>query len=156
MLQNLFHNHYCLDDHLGIGDWDFTLFRQCERHKQLKETESFWQHQVKTFYPLGLTEKEEYLHQHTLHMRVRQSVMKEFWLCFSFINFLIINLFKFVFQFMCMYIFVRFTFKLLEQAFLLRFSLCFFTQKYCYLFLFLLITFSLLYLILLLLLLTIL
>ena len=28
--QKRFHDHYCLDDHLGIDDWDFTLFEQCE------------------------------------------------------------------------------------------------------------------------------
>ena len=60
--QKRFHDHYCLDDHLGIDDWDFTLFEQCETHKQLKERETFWQHRLKTFYPLGLNEKEEYLH----------------------------------------------------------------------------------------------
>ena len=43
-------------------------------------------------------------------MRVRQSIMMEFWLSFSFINFLIINLFKFVCYFMCVYMFGRFTF----------------------------------------------
>ena len=31
--QKLFHNHYCLDGHLGIDDWDFTLFQQCETQK---------------------------------------------------------------------------------------------------------------------------
>ena len=25
-------DHYCLDDQLGIDDWDFTLFEQCETH----------------------------------------------------------------------------------------------------------------------------
>ena len=60
--QKCFQDHYCLDDHLGIDDWDFTLFRQCETHKQLKERKTFWQHQLKTFYPVGLNEKEEYLH----------------------------------------------------------------------------------------------
>ena len=37
--QKRFHDHYCLDGHLGIDDWDFTLFEQCETHKQLKERE---------------------------------------------------------------------------------------------------------------------
>ena len=60
--QKCFHDHYCLDGHLGIDDWDFTLFEQCETHKQLKEREAFWQHQFETFYPLGLNEKEEYLY----------------------------------------------------------------------------------------------
>ena len=34
--QKRFHDHYCLDGHLGIDDWDFTLFEQC---KTLKEAE---------------------------------------------------------------------------------------------------------------------
>ena len=55
----LFHDHYCLDGHLGIDDWDFTLFEQCEKHKQLKKRESFWQHRFETFYSSGLNEKEE-------------------------------------------------------------------------------------------------
>ena len=53
--QTRFHDHYCLD-------LDFTLFDQCETHKQLKEREAFWQHRLKTFYPLSLNEKEEYLY----------------------------------------------------------------------------------------------
>ena len=46
--QKHFHDHYCLDGHLGIDNWDFTLFEQCERHKKLKDTETFWQHRLKT------------------------------------------------------------------------------------------------------------
>ena len=96
MPQKRFHDHYCLDDHLGIDDWDFTLFEQCETHKQLKERETFSLHRLKTFYPLGLNEKEEYLYYHTPYMRIRQSVMMEFWLSSSFINFLIVSLFTFM------------------------------------------------------------
>ena len=40
-----FYDHYCLDGHLGIDDWNFTLFEQCE-----------------VIYPFGLVEKEEYLY----------------------------------------------------------------------------------------------
>ena len=29
-------------------------FEKCETHKQLKERETFWQHKLKTSYPLGL------------------------------------------------------------------------------------------------------
>ena len=29
---------------------------------QLKERETFWQHRLKTFYTIGLNEKEEYLY----------------------------------------------------------------------------------------------
>ena len=60
--QKLFHCHYCLDGHLGIDNWDFTLFKQYETHRQLKEREIFWQHRLQIFYPLGLDEKEEYLY----------------------------------------------------------------------------------------------
>ena len=66
-------------------------------------------------------------------MSVRQSIMKEFWLSSSFINFLSISLFKVVCYSMCVYIFGYFTFKILEQALLLWFNVCFFTEKYCYL-----------------------
>ena len=66
--QKRFHSHYIQDCHRGIDDWEATLFEKCETHKQLKERETFWQHKLKTFYPLGLHENEEYLFQsHTLH-----------------------------------------------------------------------------------------
>ena len=60
--QKLFHTHYCLDGHSYSEDWDFVIFEQCETHAQLKERETFWQHRLKTFYPIGLNEKEEYLY----------------------------------------------------------------------------------------------
>ena len=60
--QKRFHAHYCLDGHSGIDDWNFVIFEQCETHEQLKERETFWQHRLKTFYPIGLNEKEEYLY----------------------------------------------------------------------------------------------
>ena len=47
--QKHFYDHYCLDGHSGIDDWDFTLLEQCEIHKQLKEKETFWQHRLKIF-----------------------------------------------------------------------------------------------------------
>ena len=58
--QKLFHNCYCLDLHWRVDDWDFTLFEQCEIHKQLK-VRNFWQNRLKTFYPSGLHEKKDYL-----------------------------------------------------------------------------------------------
>ena len=61
-LRKRFHDHYCLDGHLGLHDWDFTLFVQCKAHNQLKERQSFWQQLLKTFYSLGLKKKEEYLY----------------------------------------------------------------------------------------------
>ena len=61
VLQRRFHSHYVQDCHRGTDDWEVTLFEKCETHNQLKEGETFWQHKLKTFYPLGLNEKEEYL-----------------------------------------------------------------------------------------------
>ena len=46
-----------------------TLFEKYETHKQLKERETFWQNKLKTFYPLGLNEREEYLN-HTQYIRL--------------------------------------------------------------------------------------
>ena len=65
MAQKIFEDHYYLDSRLGIDNWDFTLFQQCQTHKQLKERETFCQHRFKTFYSLGLNEKVEYLYQNT-------------------------------------------------------------------------------------------
>ena len=62
--QRLFHAHYCVDGHSGIEDWDFVIFEQCKTHAQLKERETFCQHRLKTFYSIGLSEKEEYLYWH--------------------------------------------------------------------------------------------
>ena len=38
--QKRFHHDYCLDGHLGIHDWDFVLFEQCETHTELKERQN--------------------------------------------------------------------------------------------------------------------
>ena len=56
-----FNSHYIQDWHRGIDDWEVTLLEKCEIHKQLKEREMFLRHKLKTFYPVGLNEKEEYL-----------------------------------------------------------------------------------------------
>ena len=42
--QKHFHSHYIQDCHRAIDDWEVTLFEKCETHKQLKERETFWQH----------------------------------------------------------------------------------------------------------------
>ena len=60
--QKRFHANCCLDGHSGIDDWNFVIFELCETHEQLKERETFWQHRLKTFYPIGLNEKEKYLY----------------------------------------------------------------------------------------------
>ena len=62
--QKLFHTHYCPDCHSGIEDTDFVIFDQCKTYAQLKERETFSQHRLKIFYPIGLNEKGEYLYWH--------------------------------------------------------------------------------------------
>ena len=57
-----FQARYCLDGFSEIHDWDFVIFEQCETHEQLKERETFWRHRLRTFYPIGLNEEEEYLY----------------------------------------------------------------------------------------------
>ena len=39
-VRKTFHNHYCLDGHSGIDDWDFPLLMQFETQKQLKEKQN--------------------------------------------------------------------------------------------------------------------
>ena len=52
-----FHAHYFLDGKSGTDDWNFVIFEQCETHGQLKERDTFWQHILKTFYPIILTQE---------------------------------------------------------------------------------------------------
>ena len=60
--QKRFHSHYYLQYfHRSIDDWEVTLFEKYETQKQLRERETVWEHKFKTFYPLGLNEKGEYL-----------------------------------------------------------------------------------------------
>ena len=59
--QKRFHSHHVQDCHKGTDDWEVALFEKCETHKRLRQRGTFWQHKLKTFYPLGLNEKEEYL-----------------------------------------------------------------------------------------------
>ena len=44
--QKRFHSHYIQDFHRDIDDWKVNLFGKCQTHKQLKEKEMFWQHNV--------------------------------------------------------------------------------------------------------------
>ena len=60
--QKLFHTQDCLDGHSSIEDSYFVIFQQYERHAQLKERETFWQHRLKIFYSICLNEKQEYLY----------------------------------------------------------------------------------------------
>ena len=61
VLQKRFHSYYVQDCHKDIDDWEVTLLEKCETHKQFNERETFWQYKLKTLYPHGLNEKQEYL-----------------------------------------------------------------------------------------------
>ena len=39
-----------------------ALKMECKAHAQRKERETFWQHTLKNFHPIGLNEKEQYLY----------------------------------------------------------------------------------------------
>ena len=67
--QKRFYSHYVQNCRRGINDWNVTLFEKCETHKQLKERETFWQYKLKTFYPLGLNEKNNIYFNHTQNIR---------------------------------------------------------------------------------------
>ena len=56
-------NNYQSNHRISITDLfeKCETCEKCETHKQLKEREMFWQHKLKTFYPLDLNEKEEHL-----------------------------------------------------------------------------------------------
>ena len=83
ILQKHFLDHYRLYGHLGFDDWDFILSEQCETHEHLEERKIFWDFRLKTFYPFGLNEKEEYLYYHNSYIGVRQSNMEKSWLILS-------------------------------------------------------------------------
>ena len=51
------HTHYCLDGYTGTNGWDILILEQYEVYEQLKERETFWQHGIETFYPIGLKKK---------------------------------------------------------------------------------------------------
>ena len=59
------HSHYIQDCHRGIDDWEVTLFEKCETHKQLKEMETFWQHELKLFALLAKMKEKNIYFNHT-------------------------------------------------------------------------------------------
>ena len=102
IFQKRFHNYYCLDGHLGIADWGFTLFKQRETHKQIKERGNLLAAPIYNLLLIRSLMKNMSTYISIPSTWVRQSVMKvffniyflEIWISFSFINFLNINLFK--------------------------------------------------------------
>ena len=48
-LKSFLRDHYCLDDHSGIDEWDFVIFEQCETYEQLKKEKTLGNTEVKSF-----------------------------------------------------------------------------------------------------------
>ena len=44
--------------HNGVDDWEVRLIDQTDDVEDLRKTESFWQHEMDTFQPNGLNERE--------------------------------------------------------------------------------------------------
>ena len=56
--QELFHAHFADDIYGSEGDWEVRLIDQSDSPEDLKKKESFWQHELDTFQPNGLNERE--------------------------------------------------------------------------------------------------
>ena len=56
--QGSFHTYFADDAHSGKGDWKVRLIDQSESTEDLRKRESFWQHELDTFQPNGLNERE--------------------------------------------------------------------------------------------------
>ena len=56
--QESFHAHFADGVHSGEGDWKVRLIDQSESTQDLRKRESFWQHELETFQPNGLSERE--------------------------------------------------------------------------------------------------
>ena len=50
-------SHFVQSDHNGLEDWQFQIIDSSNSEMQLRERESFWQHRLKTFLPIGLNER---------------------------------------------------------------------------------------------------
>ena len=56
--QKSFHVHFSEEGHYGKKDWVITLLYSAENVEELRKKELFWQHELNTFQPLGLNERE--------------------------------------------------------------------------------------------------
>ena len=56
--QESFHAHYEEIGHNGESDWEFILIDQADNREDLRKRESFWQHELNTFKPIGLNDRE--------------------------------------------------------------------------------------------------
>ena len=58
VIQESFHSHFTDECHCGENDWSVTLIDQAENLDDVRRKESFWQHELDTFEPRGLNERE--------------------------------------------------------------------------------------------------
>ena len=53
-----FNAHFAEVNHNGEDDWEVRLIDQTDNVEELRKRESFWQHELDTFQPNGLNERE--------------------------------------------------------------------------------------------------
>ena len=56
--QESFNAHFAEVNHNGEDDWEVRLIDQTDNVEELRKRESFWQHELDTFQPNGLNERE--------------------------------------------------------------------------------------------------
>ena len=56
--RELFHAHFANGAQSGEGDWEVRLIDQSDSTEDLRKRESFSQHELDTFQPNGLNERE--------------------------------------------------------------------------------------------------
>ena len=56
--QELFHAHFTEGLHQGESDWEVRLIDQGFSVDDVRRRESYWQHELDTFQPNGLNERE--------------------------------------------------------------------------------------------------
>ena len=58
MKQQSFNAHIAEANHNGEEDWEKRFIDQTDNVEDLRKRESFWRHELKTFQPNGLNERE--------------------------------------------------------------------------------------------------
>ena len=56
--QESFKAHFAVVNHNGEDDWEVRLINQTDNVEELRKREFFWQHELDTFQPNGLRERE--------------------------------------------------------------------------------------------------
>ena len=58
MKQKSFNAHFTEANHNDEDNWEVKLIDQTDNVEDLRKRESFWQHELETFQPNGLNERE--------------------------------------------------------------------------------------------------